>query len=354
MDGEEAAKDAGTSPNKKLQQASESSFATSSFGKLSSGSSPFASLGGSSKGTGFASLTGSTLASFASPPTTSQIPSAPAAAPKLSFGGGNAASPFAGLSKPSNGFGGALSAGSGFGASFGAKPLNSFAAPGAKPFQSDRPAKPFGAPGSDHEEDDSDDAEADTPPEETERAASPEKDGEEKRKLKLQKSKHSSYSAIPISLTSWVVAVNDGEAGEATVTSVRAKMFYHDKEAGWKERGAGMLKINVPQACVDFEESGAVIPGSFDASALEADDADQGVPRLVMRQDQTHRVILNTAIVPAMTFQEKASLKSVSVLFTAFEGTPAKPVSITMRVRLFLASAYGELLMTLTDDRREC
>lgn len=113
-------------------------------------------------------------------------------------------------------------------------------------------------------------------------------------------------------------------------------MFYHDKEAGWKERGAGMLKINVPQACVDFDETGAVIPGTFDSSGLEI-DVEEGtkghkVARLILRQDQTHRVILNTAILPAMEFQEKASLKSVGILFTAFEGESAKPVSITMRV----------------------
>lgn len=116
-------------------------------------------------------------------------------------------------------------------------------------------------------------------------------------------------------------------------------MFYHDKEAGWKERGAGMLKINVPQACVEYDDTGAVIPGSFDASGFELDDEESGegakghkVARLIMRQDQTHRVILNTAILPAMKFQEKASLKSVGILFTAFEGADAKPVSITMRV----------------------
>jgi DEAD/DEAH box helicase domain-containing protein len=136
-----------------------------------------------------------------------------------------------------------------------------------------------------------------------------------------------------------IVDVDDGETGEATVVSVRAKMFHHEKEAGWKERGAGMLKINVPRASIDFDEAGAPIPGTFDASALEADDDDgensTGGPkicRLLLRQDQTHRVILNTALVPAMKFQEKASLKSVAILFTAFEGPEAKPVSITMRV----------------------
>ena len=44
--------------------------------------------------------------------------------------------------------------------------------------------------------------------------------------------------------------------------SVRAKVFHHDGD--WKERGSGMLKVNVPQACVDFDNSGVPIPGSFD------------------------------------------------------------------------------------------
>lgn len=153
--------------------------------------------------------------------------------------------------------------------------------------------------------------------------------------------------------------MNDGEAGEATVVSVRAKMFYHDKEAGWKERGGGMLKINVPQACVEFDDTGVVVPGSFDASGLDADEdeqpaAGQSMARLIMRQDQTHRVILNTALVPAMKFQEKASLKSVSILFTAFEGAQATPVSITMRVSdAAHKKSTGSLTDTRADDGRE-
>ena len=118
-------------------------------------------------------------------------------------------------------------------------------------------------------------------------------------------------------------------------------MFHLEKVDGWKERGAGMLKINVPQSCVEFDDSGVPIPGTFDASGLEdvENDAEAGsegpkICRLIMRQDQTHRIILNTAILPAMEFQEKASLKSVGILFTAFEGEDAKPVSITMRVSL--------------------
>ena len=133
--------------------------------------------------------------------------------------------------------------------------------------------------------------------------------------------------------------VDDGEAGEATICSVRTKLFYMDKDHGWRERGAGMLKINVPTSTVDYDRDGHVIPGTFDASGLEDDgedpeaaDGGHKVVRLLMRQDQTHRILLNTVIVPAMKFQEKASLKSVGVLFTAFEGPEAKPVSMTMKV----------------------
>lgn len=124
------------------------------------------------------------------------------------------------------------------------------------------------------------------------------------------------------------------------MTQVRAKMFYLEKEVGWKERGSGMLKINVPEACVSFDDAGVPIPGSFDASGLEDDNddpeargnKDHKVVRLIMRQDQTHRILLNTVILPAMNFQEKTSLKSVGVMFTAFEGEDAKPVSVHMRV----------------------
>lgn len=99
-----------------------------------------------------------------------------------------------------------------------------------------------------------------------------------------------------------------------------------------------MLKINVPRSCVEFDDSNVVVPGSFDASGLDDDDSDKAAPkvvRLLMRQDQTHRVILNTAIISAMKFQEKTSLKSTSVLFTAFEGDSAQPLLVTMRVSLW-------------------
>lgn len=343
--------DKSEAPSQSTKETSSSVFTGSAFGKLASGSSGFAALGSSSSG-GFASAK-PTLSSFASakPAPSSEEASGAAAAKgqtvpssKLSFASNSGLSPFAGLGSGTNGLGG-----SPFGSTLsGIKSFGSFAAPGAKPLQSDKAAKPFGAPESDAEDDDENenaDGENESQPDDEERGASPEKDTDDKKRPKLHKSMLTCIPAnncvgFGTNLRALIVAVDDGEAGEVTVVSVRAKMFCLDKQAGWKERGAGMLKINVPHASVEFDDNGTVVPGSFDASGLDMDD-DSGengangskVARLILRQDQTHRVILNTAILPAMEFQEKASLKSVGILFTAFEGAETKPVSITMRVR---------------------
>lgn len=314
--------DSGDKPAKnKAPETSASAFAASGFGKLASGTSAFATFG-SGKPSAFGSSSKPTLSSFASAkPSSESQPAAAAAAPKLTFGSNGGSSPFAGLSS-SNGFGSGL--GGGFGSALsGAKTLSSFGVSSGKPLQSAKASKPFGAPDSDSEggSDEEDEVDDDGQTDAAQRALSPEKETDDKKRTRLQR-----------------VEVDDGEAGEATVVSVRAKMFSLDKETGWKERGAGMLKINVPRSCVDYDNNGTPVPGSFDASGLEADEEageDAGghkVVRLLMRQDQTHRVILNTAIVPAMQFQEKASLKSVGILFTAFEGPEAKPVSVTMKM----------------------
>ncbi|RDA91030.1 hypothetical protein CP533_2537 [Ophiocordyceps camponoti-saundersi (nom. inval.)] len=264
-------------------------------------------------------------------PSTAAVPTATATAPapKLTFGSNDGVSPFAALSS-TNGF--AARSGKGFASAFSTvKPLSSFAALGAPPPESGKAKKPFGAPDSESEQDDDEEeqAEPDRLSEEPLRASSPDKDGDDKKKTRLQK-----------------IEVDDGETGEVTIVSVRAKMFSLDKDAGWKERGAGMLKINVPRVCVEFDETGAPVPGSFDASLLGGDEktTDDGkghqMARLIMRQDQTHRVILNTVIMPTMQFQQKATLKSVGVLFTAFEGEEVKPVSITMRMSAANAKVF--------------
>ncbi len=130
--------------------------------------------------------------------------------------------------------------------------------------------------------------------------------------------------------------INDGEEGETTLLQIRAKLFAFVKESGWKERGAGNLKLNVPRIYVDYDDNGIPIPGSFDPSARDDSDEEGDAPsptsaRLIMRQDNTHRVILNTVILKGLKFEEKSSSSGAfQILFTAFE--EAKPVNMLLRV----------------------
>ncbi|KAI0430644.1 hypothetical protein F5Y09DRAFT_341469 [Xylaria sp. FL1042] len=205
----------------------------------------------------------------------------------------------------------------GFGSGLGGSRLTTFGKPGES-LKSSKPTKPFGAPASENEDEgedeeggnasDNDKDDDESQDAEEDKAA----ETEDKKKMKLQR-----------------VAVDDGEAGEATIIQVRARLYNLDKaSASWKERGAGNLKINVPIACVCTDKTGAVIPGTFDGSLLE--EAESKVVRLVMRQDSTHRVILNTAIIPTMKFQEKSSLKATYILFTAIEDEGAVSIQIKM------------------------
>jgi Ran-binding protein 3 len=370
---------------------SSAAFAKSGFAKLaSSASSPFGSLGGSSQpnlfgggGGGGASPFGSLgvgskpLSSFSSSTTTP-------APPKLSAPSGvkSSASPFSTITGPSAGAfegskfgsteanGGSKTFGSAFSSSvIGGPRLTTFAQPGGI-LKSDKPARPFGAPDSDAEdgEDDDETGKQTTEDDSEGKDGSEEEGGEEekkrrtrendtandvekedaknasddKRRTKLQKgmlcllpeAKRLPSPRISLPNESALVVVDDGEAGEVTILAVRAKMYLlEDKAAGWKERGAGMLKINVPYDCIEFDESsGQPLPGTFHASPLQVADAaaakEKKIVRLLMRQDHTLRVILNTALTGATEFKETAGLKATSVLFTAFDGAEARPVQM--------------------------
>lgn len=284
------------------------------------------------------------MTSFASP-SGSQSPFGATGAKSTTpiFGSGslsNGASPFGqvgGASKPFGGsaFGSKLGGSQVFGgSSFGGPALSTFGQSGES-FKSSKPAKPFGAPAAEEEDDakegGSSDDESKAENEETTQEEKTAGTDDLKKKPKLQRGELLKYSPrINLMLTCISVDVDDGEAGEATILQVRTKIYYLDKaSSAWKERGAGNLKINVPVACVDFDETtGAPMSGTFDGSALE--DAESKVVRLIMRQDSTHRVILNTALIPAMQFQEKSTSKATCVLFTAIEDEGA--VSIQLKV----------------------
>lgn len=123
------------------------------------------------------------------------------------------------------------------------------------------------------------------------------------------------------------MAANDDES---SIIQARGKLYSLDKTTNaWKERGAGILKLMVPKECaVAGDNPNIGLPGSFDVTALK--DSESKIIRLVMRQDATHRIILNTTLLPNMEFREKSGLKATSVLFTAIEDDG--PVSITLRV----------------------
>ncbi|KAK0619896.1 hypothetical protein B0T14DRAFT_432068 [Immersiella caudata] len=320
---------------------SASAFASSGFAKLaSSTASPFA-LAGAGKTSLFGSSSGSGSFSVLGGPK----PAAPAPAPtipKLSFGGSSAASPFALNGSQPSVFGGSALGGRAFGGAFGGSVLSgpglsTFGKPG-EPLKSGKPAKPFGAPESDNEEgsgkddDEESKGEAGSDKEESKEADKDESKAlsEEKKKIRLQK-----------------IKVDDGEGGEVTLLAVRAKMYHMEKGVGWKERGAGMLKVNVPRSTIEFDDYGNPEPSSFGASVLEDDDEEQANAkknvRLIMRQDHTLRVILNTVVVPAMTFQLNQKLKAAFVLFTAFEDGEAK------QVQMKLSEANATLFTQLMD-----
>ena len=145
------------------------------------------------------------------------------------------------------------------------------------------------------------------------------------------------YPCLLITNSPAAVVVDDGEGQEVTLFSVRAKMYLMEKGVGWKERGGGMLKVNAPKSTVEFDSHGVPDAASFDASALADEDDDrQKHVRLIMRQDHTLRVILNTVILPAMKFQVTNRLKTSTVLFTAFEGGEARQVQMKVGSRVWL------------------
>lgn len=147
-------------------QTSPSKFADSGFAKLAASSaSPFATVGATkSVFGGGATASPSPFANFGAPTVTAASTSTPLNPPKLSFGSKDASapSPFAAVNgaKPvTGGFGGGFGGGSPFTSALsGAGPrTGNFASPGQPPIiKSDKPAKPFGAPESDAEDDSED------------------------------------------------------------------------------------------------------------------------------------------------------------------------------------------------------
>lgn len=102
-----------------------------------------------------------------------------------------------------------------------------------------------------------------------------------------------------------------GEETEATVHSIRAKLFVARKE-GWKERGVGQVRINI------------------------AKEEKMLAPRLVMRADAVFKLLLNAPLFPGMEVQgsgdnsDEGLSSDRFVRMVVFE--ESKPVTIAFKV----------------------
>ncbi|KAI0486293.1 hypothetical protein F4859DRAFT_364021 [Xylaria cf. heliscus] len=290
----------GQIPAKKPSTTTASAFQTSTLSGFANQPSPFLQASTGQK----------PLSSFASPSSTQTSFSTLTSSTTTIFSAGGSSS----TSSPFSQFGPASSPFGGIGG-FSGTP---FAAPGGS-LTSNKPAKPFGAPASDKDDESDEDADSNADGNDGDDAANQD-DGDDDGAATGATADGGKPKLQP-------VAANDDEA---SIIQARGKLYHLDKTANvWKERGAGILKLMVPKECaVSGDNPNTGLPGSFDPTALK--DSESKIIRLVMRQDATHRVILNTTLLPNMEFREKSGLKATSVLFTAIEDDG--PVSITLRV----------------------
>lgn len=253
-------------PTASQPQTSESAFkasgfgalatsATSGFGALAASSKPASSPFGSVTATAKPSITGltsSTPSSFGSLSSKTESKSPFAAATSSGFGslGGGLGGGLAGGLAGGFGSGGKLT---GFGGGSGPKITG----------LSDKPAKPFGAPKDDKDE---------------EEGSGDDAGGEDKEKVLSPTNEED-----PKDERFYEQDVETGEENEETIFVCRAKLYNFVKvtesKKEWKERGLGNLKVNVHKQ-----------------SSKDDDEKSSKKARFVMRADGSHRVVLNSPI----------------------------------------------------------
>jgi Ran-binding protein 3 len=289
-------------PSKDAQTAS-ALPAKSGFGNMSSAS-PFGALAGSKSSTesktnpsdsfqqsGFASLAGkpmsgfgslgassSGLGSFASGAIDSKAGDKEDAKPLSTFGGALGQKSVFGAASAGGGsvFGSGSSKG-GFGSGFGGTGfgslasapggLSSFASgrPAAASASKAKPAKPFGAPADDDDDDDDNENDDDD-----------ETEGKEGLLTGSEEPDPRFFAQESVT----------GEEEEKTEFNNRAKLYFfglHDGVKQWRERGSGVLRLNIKKSSPDEPDA-------------------QPQARLIMRADGSHRVVLNTIVKKELKF----------------------------------------------------
>lgn len=137
--------------------------------------------------------------------------------------------------------------------------------------------------------------------------------------------------------------VETGEEGEETIFSGQAKLYHLVRgdtpaDSGWKERGAGVLKVKVRVA--PAEES--LEPTEDDGDEVSPDaavtESVHRTARLLMRASGVYRVVLNSPIYKGMNLRTPAgsvpSLEKPSkqLMLTIIED--GKPVMMQVKVSL--------------------
>jgi Ran-binding protein 3 len=207
------------------------------------------------------------------------------------FGSGTGASVF-GSGSSTSVFGSTAKTGSLFGSPFAAsKPgssLGSFAGGSGPKIEglSSKPAKAFGAAEDSDDEPDEDEDEEDDEGHKSPSHVTDEATAKKDKRFYEQE-------------------VETGEEGEKTLFSSRAKLYnYVKNEAGgqWKERGSGILKVNVPDVedgenDEEEKEGEKEEEGNGKSKAKEVvQPLKAGKPRFIMRANGTNRVVLNSPV----------------------------------------------------------
>ncbi|GAB7346034.1 hypothetical protein MBLNU457_4803t1 [Dothideomycetes sp. NU457] len=271
-------------------QPSDSAFKSSGFGALS---------GSSSSGFGSLGKTGG-LSSFASPAPKPEDKVEATIKPATSTFGGTlgATSAFSAKTGTSfgsgSGFGGF--GGSGFG---GGSKLSSFASPAGSGLSgSSKPVRAFGAPADDDDDAEEEDGEDGDDKEAATKSPKAEEENEKDGRF-FERDGKFTHTMGQGTLAN-THSVETGEEGETVEYTCRAKLYNYvpsdpskpESKKEWKERGLGVLRLNVkfPESSDDTEdvESGA--------------SSSKPKARLVMRSDGSHRVILNTPVRKELSF----------------------------------------------------
>lgn len=111
------------------------------------------------------------------------------------------------------------------------------------------------------------------------------------------------------------------------MVQVRAKLFALVKDEGWKERGIGSLRLNVAKNSFETDE--------VTGETVAVGESKERSARLIMRQEATHRVLLNSPILKAVKFHDEKAANGIhKISFIAVEDN--KPANLLFKASLIL------------------